>query len=479
MRHALLLVCIILNQVCTNTLAVGLPVGWTAPEPEGKCIHNISTSLPVGTAIRWSGPPRMPAEPLKGNICLCTHAGCVTIRTLRPLTGRAGDLLHQLRMPPADPANYTQETIDRLASRRPGQLLLASIGDTKKQNRQHPAITGFSISNPPMTVHAVRLLEVAELAGTPTAAIAQGLAKAVQDATGVTGQVTARKLERTVRTVWVDQQDPSKRVLTATWEVQGLVGQDFALKALEPQAAIEVSRWEEGAERFTQGPAVVRPAPPQDGQMEVGRGIEYEVACTAEGHAVDADLVQEVLCQAARQLFAAELQVSKVDSFPHRPDGVAAAMTVLGMAELQLLGAEACYTYTRQGHRTIKVVHGHTLAAAFIAEAGGIDITVQDVGMALIPVQPGQGTGLPMQLTAGVEISGLTTGSIAGDPDQQVAILELLEGRVARYMQQAQQDPAAMGFPAGSTIPRLGKVYLRDMRGGGPLTWRTSGCRRL
>ena len=182
MRYAVLLVCIILNRVCTATKAADLPVGQDAPEPEGKCMHNISISLPVGPAIRWRGPPRIPANPGKGKICSCTGAGNVTFRILCPLPSREQDVLKQLQMVPVTPANYQQGTMNRLADKIPSLLLQPSSDDTKFHSRQHPATTGFSESNPTMGVHAVHLLEVAALTGTPPTAIAQGLAKAVQGA---------------------------------------------------------------------------------------------------------------------------------------------------------------------------------------------------------------------------------------------------------------------------------------------------------
>ena len=377
----------------------------------------------------------------------------------------ARELQVQLGLQKVQRAQYSQQEIDQTASHRSGPLPLASLGDTKVQNRQHPAITGFPVCSPPMVSRKVHLQEVTELSTTPRAVVEQGIIQAVRSATAVNGQITARRMDKTVRTLWVDPENTNVRVVTATWEVTGPAGEDFVLKVLTAAADIRVTRWDKGEGTCKQGPATIRPVPPQEGQMEVGRSKDYGVECTAADHSSAAPLVQEILDEAARQAVTAEMQGQQLDSLSLTPQGMAAAMSILGMAEMQLLGVEACYT--RQGHQVVRVIHGYALAVAFIEEVGGLDITVQSAGLVLTPLQPRQGPSPALQLAAGLEVSGFLNGSVAGDPKQQLALLELLNSRTDRLLQMAQQNPTELGFSTGSTIFQKGQVFLRDMRTGG------------
>ena len=241
------------------------------------------------------GPPCMPSpRPLSYIVCATARSGHVTISTIRPLTQRAQAMLAKLSQPPVDPSSLSLDQISQLASTRPGSLLLASLGNSKVGSRQHPAITGFSACNPPLAVNAIKVPAVAELVGTPTASIAQGLTEAVETATGLKGPFTARRLGGTARTIWVDDYDPSVWVQEVDWEVQGPGGQDFVMTAMEPKTAIQIPKYDTATGSFTQTTATVKPAPTHTSQVEVGRGVEYMVECTAgAGTSPGADLVRD------------------------------------------------------------------------------------------------------------------------------------------------------------------------------------------
>jgi len=92
----------------------------------------------------------------------------------------------QLRQPPVGQDSISLEQISRMASTRSGSLLLASLGDSQVNSRQHPAITGFSVSNPPMAVNAIRLQEVAELTSTTSKEVTAWTVAAVAAGRSVT-----------------------------------------------------------------------------------------------------------------------------------------------------------------------------------------------------------------------------------------------------------------------------------------------------
>ena len=383
------------------------------------------------------------------SLCVWTPActGRVTVRTIRPLTAKARTTLKQLQQPLVQPSSFSQEHISTVNNIRPGSLLLASLGDSKVNSKQHPAITGFSVSNPPLAVNAIRITAVAEVQSTPIEAIGNGLIATVEAATGVKG-LTARRLAGTARTTWTDPDNPSIRVMAADWEVQGPGGQEFVMRAMEPSAVIQVPSYDPVSRRFGPARTTIRPAPQTTHQMEVGRGMEYSVECTVGGKEMDEDAVKEFLTQAARFIFTAETEGQTYDSPLPTPEGVATAMTVMGMHVMQLLGVEAAYKYSRQ--RTVKITHGHVLAASFIEEVGGLDIRVMDVGMALTPVAKGPWQG-PMGgslLRQAVELGGFPTGSILGDPSSQQVVLHLMQQRVDQCLLLAQEDPVQMGFPS-------------------------------
>ena len=79
------------------------------------------------------------------SLCVWTPActGSVTVRTIRPLTAKARTTLKQLQQPLVQPSSFSQEHISTVNNIRPGSLLLASLGDSKVNSKQHPAITGF------------------------------------------------------------------------------------------------------------------------------------------------------------------------------------------------------------------------------------------------------------------------------------------------------------------------------------------------
>ena len=449
----------------TEEAQTGISHAHSYPDVRRVSSHSYMFSR---VALRENGASCKPLCPLSHIVYAPACPGPVTLTTLRPLTPRAREMYAQLRQPPVGQASISQEQIIRLANNRPGSLLLASLGDSKASSRQHPAITGFSVSNPPTAVTAICLQAVAETGGTVAAHIAPDLIAAVESATGVKGPLTARRIGGTARPIWVDEHNPARRVLAVDWEIQAPGGQDFALRAMEPRAAIAVPKYEADTGNFVLSPATVKPAPFHTSQLDGGRGVEYLMECTAGGIDQGEELVKEVLTKAARIIFEAETGGYTQDSFPHTTAGVATAMTALGLPELQLLGVEAVYSYSRQ--QTVKVIHGHAMAAAFIAEVGGLDIRVMGVGLALTPAQqgqgPGPGPGPGSQLHLAVELRGFPTGSIVGDPHSQHVVLQLLAARVESYLQQAQTDPDRMGLPTGSTLPTEGRVYLRDVRSG-------------
>jgi hypothetical protein len=165
MHHAVLTVCIILVRACATTWVECLPVVRTAPESYEESIWNTSMSTPNDRTILWRVPPSMtsgsgkgahgnlslslhatsPSMPndltilwrvppgmtsgsakgTHGKPCFCwSHAGSVSIHSLRPITSQTRSLIQQcnprcLRCPHQPDVDIDQPVMFYLTSKAP------------------------------------------------------------------------------------------------------------------------------------------------------------------------------------------------------------------------------------------------------------------------------------------------------------------------------------------------------------------------